>query len=135
MADDDVRAIPICQKAFKPFQGSQIKVIGRLIQQEQVRVGEQCLGQRHARFLAAGQLVDGHLEHRFRKTKSTQNLSGAKLHLVAMTGVEFGGKAAVLLKQFVKVALRVRSHMLFEFGHPPSNCPNVTECVQCFFVH
>ncbi len=56
MADDDQRATPALQLAFQPFDGRQIEMVGRLVQQQDVGRGRQHPRQRRAAGLAAGDM-------------------------------------------------------------------------------
>ena len=58
MGDDQAGAIPRAQERLQPLQHLEIEVVGRLVEQEQIGIGEQRLGQGDARLLAAAQLVD-----------------------------------------------------------------------------
>jgi hypothetical protein len=46
------------QVPFQPVDGFRVQVVGRLVEQQQVRFGKQQLAQRDAAALAAGQIVD-----------------------------------------------------------------------------
>ncbi len=56
MADDDKRAAAAVELAFQPFDGGQIEMIGRLVQQENIGRGRQHTRQRRAAGFAAGHL-------------------------------------------------------------------------------
>ncbi len=56
MADDDQRAAAACQFAFQPFDGGEIEMVGRLVQQQDIGRGRQHPRQRGAAGLAAGDM-------------------------------------------------------------------------------
>ena len=53
MADQEDRAAVVEQVAFEPVDGREVEVVGRLVEQEQVGLGDQQLREREARPLAA----------------------------------------------------------------------------------
>ena len=53
MADDHECAAVACEPFFQPFNRSQIKMVRRLIQKQQVRLTRQCTANRGAAFFAA----------------------------------------------------------------------------------
>src|SRR5262249_30408973 len=56
VADQDQRAAAAVEFAFQPFDGRQIEMVGRLIQQQDVGRGRQHARQRRAARLAAGEI-------------------------------------------------------------------------------
>jgi hypothetical protein len=48
----------LAQMVFKPGDGLRIQMVGRLIKQDQIRLGQEQLAQRHAAALAARQVFD-----------------------------------------------------------------------------
>ena len=58
MADQNDRPAELQQVFLQPFDRRQIQVIGRLVEQQQVRLADQQLGQRQPRPLSAGQRLD-----------------------------------------------------------------------------
>ena len=56
MADDDQRGAAAVQFAFQPFDGREIEMVGRLVQQQDVGRGRQHPRQRRAARLAAGEV-------------------------------------------------------------------------------
>ena len=56
MADDDQRAAAAGEFAFQPFDGGEIEMVGRLVQQQDVGRGRQHARQRGAARLAAGEM-------------------------------------------------------------------------------
>ena len=56
--DDHRRALPLAQIAFQPFDGGDVQVVGGLVQQQQVGIGEQQARQEGARALPAGEMLE-----------------------------------------------------------------------------
>ncbi len=100
MRDDDHGAVTLVQHLLQPANGIDIQVVGRFIEQENVRIGEQRLGQQHTQ-LPAG----SHFAHRavmllYRNTDAEQQLTrtrlgGVAVHL-AVQHFEIGHFIAVL---------------------------------------
>ena len=55
VADDDQRGAPPVELAFQPFDGGEIEMVGRLVQQQDVRRRRQHAGERGTPRLAAGE--------------------------------------------------------------------------------
>ena len=85
VADDDERAFPALQFAFQPFDGRQIKMVGRLVQQQDVGRGRQHPRQRRAAGLAAGDMrgvfVAGEPELLHQIARLVMIVAGAKASL------------------------------------------------------
>ena len=56
MADDDERAAAAVEFAFQPFDGGEIEMVGRLVQQQDIGRGRQHVRQRRAAGFAAGEM-------------------------------------------------------------------------------
>ena len=48
--------VKVDQEFFKPFNSRQIQMVGRLVEEQDVRISEKCLCKKHFDFLAAGQV-------------------------------------------------------------------------------
>ena len=55
MGDGDHAAFELNEQVFQPFNGVQVQVVGWLVQQQNVRLRYQSLGQSHAFFGSAGE--------------------------------------------------------------------------------
>ena len=60
MADHDQRAREFHEEILKPGDGAVVQVVGRLVQQEDVRISEQRLGQQHLELVAGLELAHHH---------------------------------------------------------------------------
>ena len=59
MAHHDNEALVGHEKVLQPLNGRQVQMVGGLVQQDDVRLAEQCLGQQHLHLLLGGE--GGHL--------------------------------------------------------------------------
>ena len=48
VGDEQHRTDKIVQQPFQPFDGGEIQMVGRLVEEQHIRLGHQCLRQRHA---------------------------------------------------------------------------------------
>ena len=58
MGDDEDRAVERAQEPLEPGEPVRVEVVGRLVEQQDVRVAEQRGGEEGARLLAAGEAVE-----------------------------------------------------------------------------
>ena len=76
------------QPRFEPQRAFEIEVIGRLVEQQQIGLGEQSRGQRHAHAPAAGELRHRPLEIGVGKAEPAQDFGGARRRAVGVDRVE-----------------------------------------------
>ena len=87
---DNENCAPVIQKiVLQPFDGIHVKMVRRLVQQHEVRSGEQQLSERNPRLLSAGQCVDRFAKFIIGKPETAQNtadltLPGIASHLFEM---------------------------------------------------
>ena len=72
MGHNQAGALKIGKKALQPLHCMNIQVVGRFVQQQKIRLGQQQLCQNQLRLLSAGQLVRGHIKLLFRKAQAQQ---------------------------------------------------------------
>ncbi len=48
MGDEQHGTVETGKRLFQPGNGTDIQVVGGLVEQQQIRLGHQCLGQQHA---------------------------------------------------------------------------------------
>ena len=90
MGDDHHGALARVQYPFQPANGVDVEVVGGLVQQQDIRVGEQGLGQQHPQLQARGDFAHG-TEVQFRADAGAQqDLAGAALRGVAIHLGEVG---------------------------------------------
>ncbi|MCY1292592.1 hypothetical protein D9M70_418250 [compost metagenome] len=118
VGNDDHRAVARGQHVFQPTDGVDVQVVGRLVEQQHFRIGEQCLGQQHAQLPARR-----HFAHRpemlFQlNAQAEQQFAGAGFGGVAVhlgeLGFQLGHRHAVLFAHF-----RQRIDALAFGLHPP----------------
>ena len=77
MADDNHRALEVAQKVLQPVNGLNVKVVGRLVQQQQIAAREQELCQTQLAALTAAQAAHGHRKLLFGKAQPQQRRTRA----------------------------------------------------------
>ena len=104
VGNDDHGALTLVEHFFQPANGIDVQVVGGLVQQHDVRIGEQGLGQQHAQFPAGGNLTHGTEVLLHRNIQAQQQLTGAGFGGVAVQLGEFRlqltGADAVFLAHF-----------------------------------
>ena len=78
MADDDQRVRVARQVILQPERAFEIEIVGRLVQHQQVGLGEQRGGERHAHAPAAGEFRTGPRLVGVGKTEAGQDRGGAR---------------------------------------------------------
>ncbi len=134
VGDDQAGAGPSSQEAFQPLQHLQIEVVGRLVEEEQIRVGEEGLGEGNAGLLAAAEAVDRLGELSFGEAEAHQNLIGAVLDVVAAGGLEAGLEAVVLREQRFQLGSGRRTHCRLDLPHSIGRGKNRCERQACFLA-
>ncbi|MNF74268.1 hypothetical protein D3C84_562960 [compost metagenome] len=104
VGNDDHGAVTRREDVFQPADGVDVQVVGRLVQQQHVGIGEQRLGQQHAQLPARR-----HFAHRAevlgqRDAQAEEQLAGARFGGVAVhlgeLGLQLGHGHAVFLAHF-----------------------------------
>ena len=124
MGDDDDRVRKAEQEILQPGDGLEVEVVGRLVQEQHVRVAEQGLGQQHPHLVPAFQLLHLLVAQLFGDAEAVQQHRRLGLRLVAVHlgefGLQFGGANAVL---FGEIGLGIDRlplrHDLVEPVHAP----------------
>ena len=78
MADDDQRVRIARQMLLQPERAFEVEIVGRLVEQQQVGLGEQRGGERHPHPPAAGEFAAGALADRPRKTRGPARIAAAR---------------------------------------------------------
>ena len=84
VGDDDHGAVARVQHLFQPPDGVDVQVVGGLVEQQDVRIGEQRLGEQHAQLPARRHRAHGALVLLQRNIQPEQQLAGAGLGGVAV---------------------------------------------------
>ncbi len=117
VGDDDDRAVEVGQIFFQPLDGGQVEVIGRFVQQKQIGLGEQELGEGQARALPAGK----HRDFLFPRFAAQADAQQRGFHLV-LPGVAAGEVELVLdvlvfFQDFFELIAGGFGHAVFEIAH------------------
>ncbi len=110
-------------------------MIGRLIQQNKVRPGEQYLAQRNARLLSAGERRDAEIEFRLIKPESLEDAGHLTLDGVAVFAVELLAQAVVGAVQLRQFLLGSIFHLRLEFTKLIGNAENIAFGVHQLIVY
>ncbi len=78
VADEQQPARPAPEEGLQPEAGLEVEVVGGLVEQEQVRLGEQGPGQRHAHAPAAGEAGERPRLHRGVEAEAVEDRRGAR---------------------------------------------------------
>ena len=89
MGYDDDCILKIDQEFFQPGDGVQIQMVGRLIQKQNVRVAEQCLGKKNLDLFRAIQVLHNLIVIFRGNAKAVQKSSGIGFCLPSVHGGEF----------------------------------------------
>ena len=123
---DQAGAVPTSQERLEPLQHLEVEVVGRLIEQQQVRVGEQGLGQRDTSFLATAEAVDRLVEHVFGESETEQHFIGAMLDVVPMGRIESRLQLVVFDQEVVEPITGI-GHAMLDLAHSVGNLKHVRE--------
>ena len=89
MGNHDHRIFKIDQKFLQPCDGVQVQMVGRLVQQQDIRVAEQCLRQQHLDFLRTGQVPHGFVMKLRIDPQAVQQGGSVGFRLPAVHGSKF----------------------------------------------
>src|SRR5690554_8148267 len=115
MGNEQHCAVEFQQCFFQPGDGPDIQVVGRLVQQQQVRLGDQRLGQQDTPSPATRQLIQPFI---CRQLQATQGAFYQLLQTPAITGFQLLLDAGQLLQVFFGFN---RQAQLFETGQQLTN--------------
>ena len=104
MGDDDDRILEALEKTLQPDDGLDVEVVGRLVEQQDVGIAEQGLGQQDPDLVAAFQFLHLPLPHLLRDAEAAEQHRRLGFDLVAVHlgefGLEFAAADAVLVGEF-----------------------------------
>ena len=109
MGDGQDGALVIGEVLLEPLHALGVEVVGRLVEQQQIGLGQQQLAQRHAATLAAGQVGDGLVGRR--AAQRVHRLLELRVDIPRVGVIQIFLQLAHLLHQLVGV---VGGH---QFGH------------------
>ncbi len=116
--DDQHRARIIPQVPFQPFGPFQIEMVGRLVQNQQVRLPHQFPGQSDPGLLPAGKLRRRAIKFLLGKSQSQGNLANPAVHRISVGMFKPGHDLGILIQQFRRHGFAGRGDLLFQFPHP-----------------
>ncbi|RMP74876.1 hypothetical protein ALQ16_203322 [Pseudomonas syringae pv. actinidiae] len=128
--DEQHSALEFLEGFFKPGNGTDVQVVGRLVEQQQVWLGNQSLSQQNATTPAAGQLGQRLVG---RQLQTAQGAVDQLLQTPAVTGFEVLLNMHQLVQVFLGDAV-LRQVVIFSqqgadaiqtFGHHVEHCPSV----------
>ena len=112
MRDEQQRLARAAEKGVEPFERGHVEVVGRLVQQEQLRILQQQGRQRGAHLPASGQLGGGPQELRPRESEPAEDLlcpvPAVELLVMCELLVQFRELATQLDLLFLRRRLRQR---------------------------
>ena len=103
VADDEDGAVVVGDKAAQPLDALEVQVVGGLVQQQQIGVAKEELGQRDAHLPAARELGTRALKVGYFEAQAGQDLTGVALELVAAQVLKAVLDLAVLVEERVDV--------------------------------
>src|SRR5690606_8130360 len=115
--DDEAGAVPATEELLKPLEHLEVEVVRRLVEKEEVRVGQQRLGEGDSGLLATAEAGDGIIELVLREAEALQDFVGAVLDVVAAGGLEADAQPVVLLHERFKIDARL-GHLVLDLAHP-----------------
>ncbi|MNF55709.1 hypothetical protein D3C84_371810 [compost metagenome] len=130
MRDEQHGALEILQRFFEPGNRTDVQVVGRFVEQQQVRLGHQGLGQQDATTPAAGQFGEGLVGRQLQTAQGavdqllqTPAVAGFEVVLDVHQLVQVGVGDDVLAQ--VVVLRKQLAHTVQAFGHHVEHCPLV----------
>ena len=99
VADHEHGAAVALEKVLQPAHTLQVEVVGRLVEQQQVRLAQQQLGQRDAHLPAARELVGGARHVRLVKAQAEKHAVRLAFDVVAVAGFKARAQGTILVKQ------------------------------------
>ena len=122
VGDEQHGAVVAHQRLFQPGDGADVQVVGGLVQQQQVGLGHQGLGQQHAAAPATGKFGQGLVR---RQLQAAEGAVHQLLQAPAVAGLQFlldmgeFGQVGIGLDVLAKVMVfsQQRAHLRQAFGH------------------
>ena len=129
---DDHRAVALVEHVFQPADGGDVEVVGRLVEQQDVGIGEQRLRQQHAQLPAGRDFAHRPGVLVRRDADAEQQFAGARLgRVAAVLGeavLELGGVQVILLARLRVgvdgvLLLHARPHLAVAHQHHVEHAP------------
>src|SRR5690606_13618856 len=106
--DDEAGAVPATEELLKPLEHLEVEVVRRLVEKEEVRIGQQRLGEGDSGLLATAEAGDGIIELVLREAEALQDFVGAVLDVVAAGGLEAEAEPVVFLHERLEIGIGIR---------------------------
>ena len=137
VGDQDKGVWIVLQILFEPVARFEVEVVGGLIEQQQIGLGQQELGETDAHLPAAGKLAGGAVHILARKAQAVEHRAGLRFQRIAVAALELGLHAVVAVGDlFVLGALRVdHRHLMRDRLHLLFHIPQTLENGETFFQH
>jgi hypothetical protein len=117
MRNDQECASPRAQKPLQPVEHSEVEMIRWLVQEQEIRVREQSLGERDTRFLATAERPHRLIHLLIAEAKSHEDFISTVLDIEATRDLEVETQSFILLKEFVEGVANRGLHRNFERSH------------------
>ena len=125
VADHEHGAAVALEEVLQPAHALQVEVVGRLVEQQQVRLAQEQLGQRDAHLPAARELVGGARHVRLVEAQAEEHAVRLAFNVVAVAGLEARAQGAVLLEQGRRVCLSGAGQRCLELGQALAHARDV----------
>ena len=135
MRDDQERAAPGCEESLQPLEHSQIEMIRRLVQQEQIRVGKECLGESDAGLLTTAERAHRLVQLFVAEPETHQHFFGSMLDVKPAGHFEVKTEAFIFRKELVELVAGCGLHCRFELSHPRQRGERFLERELSFLSH
>jgi hypothetical protein len=97
--DDEDGGLGVLDEVLQPLYGAQVQVVGRLVEEDEIRLGEEEAGQGDAALLASGEGAYGALPVRGIEAQRREGGGRSRPVLVATVPLELGLLAPVALQE------------------------------------
>ncbi len=104
VGDEQHAADKIVEQAFQPFDGGEVQMVGRLVEDQHIRLGHQGLRQGHALALPPGQVADALVRLQIQLGDGGLD---ARLHRPAVLRFELRLQVLHLFQQLVEIRVRL----------------------------
>ncbi len=94
MRDDEAAGVEVLQEMFEQHLRAQVEEVGRLVEDQHVRIVQQQGGELGPRLPAAGELADRAVEHGIGELKFPGHLAAAPIGLAAVADQELADRLA-----------------------------------------
>ena len=130
MGRDEQRALAAPDRLLEPLDRAEVEMVRRLVEEQEVGVGDEESGERGARLLAAGELLRRPRALGLAEAKARERLVHALVERPAVEGRE-AGRQLLVARRRSAVALLERAHLGFDRLHADRPAANRGPQVRC----